>query len=173
MGALEYWFGTGDGELSTWTSAADLDLDGDGVFDAVRLDFDGDGLFDDAMWDVDGDSVVDRAVLDAGQSTARYFADPVRNGVWAQEVSRERASPPAAPSPSEWRTVDYDGDGESDDAVADFDGDGTPDVVLTSTRDGGRYDTVLVAEEDPGRLTVRLGDTDADGRLDTVWRVRA
>lgn len=173
MGALEYWFGTGHGDPSVWSSAADLDLDGDGVFDAVRLDFDGDGLLDDAMWDADGDGVVDRAVLDAGGSSARWFADPARGGVWAQEVPRERFPSTPPPAPAGWRSADHDGDGEVDDAVVDLDGDGSPDVVLVSTRDGARYDTVLVAEEDPDRLSVRLTDSDGDGRLDTVHRGQA
>ncbi|WP_430334894.1 hypothetical protein [Rhodococcus sp. ACT016] len=170
MGSLEYWFGTGDGSITTWDSEADLDLDGDSEFDSVRLDFDGDGLFDDAMWDIDGDGVVDRVILDAGQPSARHFADPARHGVWAQEVERDvrPSAPPAVPSGR--RSVDYDGDGAVDDAVVDFDGDGTPDVVLISTRGDGRYDTVLVAEEDPDRLTVRLSDSDGDGRLDAVRR---
>lgn len=49
--SITYGFGTGVGEMSEWTSAADRDLSGDGVPDAVRLDFDGDGSADDAMWD--------------------------------------------------------------------------------------------------------------------------
>ena len=64
MDGLEYFFGTGDGTLSTWHSPADLDLDHDGTLDAVALDFDGDGLRDDAMWDTDADGVADRAMLD-------------------------------------------------------------------------------------------------------------
>ncbi|CAM3167106.1 VCBS repeat-containing protein [Prescottella defluvii] len=177
MGSLEYWFGTGDGVPTTWTSVADLDLDADGEFDAVRLDFDGDGLFDDAMWDSDGDGTADRSVLDVGE-TARYFADPERTGVWGRQVTgtAQSAVPapapqfPEPPDPAGWRTVDYDGDGAADDALVDFDGDGEPDVVLVSTRETSRYDTVLVAEEEPGRMSVQLGDTDGDGRLDTVRR---
>ncbi len=170
MGALEYWFGTGDGDPTVWSSAADLDLDGDGEFDSVRLDFDGDGLLDDAMWDIDHDGVVDRAVLDAGQSSARWFADPARGGVWAQELPREHVPSTPPPAPPGWRRVDHDGDGAADDAVVDFDGDGSPDVVLVSTGHGARYDTVLVAEEDPHRLSVRLSDSDGDGLLDTAHR---
>lgn len=171
MGALEYWFGTGDGEPSTWTSVPDLDLGGAGELDAVRLDLDGDGLRDDAMWDFDGDGVVDRAVLDVGSRSARYFADPAHEGVWGQEVSAAGPPPPdPGPAVEDWRTVDYDGDGAADDAVADFDGDGVPDAVLLATRDNTRYDTVLVAEEEPDRLSVRLVDSDGDGRLDTVRR---
>lgn len=170
MGGLEYWFGTGDGDPSTWTSVPDLDLDGDGSLDAVRLDFDGDGAVDDAMWDVDADGSVDRAVLDVGSRAARYFADPARTGVWGLEVAGAGPAPDPVPALHGWRAVDYDGDGATDDAVADFDGDGTPDVVLVSTRDDTRPDTVLVAEEEPDRLSVRLTDSDGDGRLDTVRR---
>lgn len=170
MGALEYWFGIGDGEVTTWASPADLDLDGDGEYDSVRVDFDGDGLFDDAMWDSDGDGVADRAVLDADGPSARFFTDPARHGVWEHEVSRTETVTRPVVSPSGWRSVDYDGDGAADDAVVDLDGDGTPDVALLATRGAG-YDTVLVAGDDPDRLTVRLTDTDGDGRLDTVSRI--
>lgn len=165
MDGLEYWFGTGDGATSTWTSPADLDIDADGGFDAVRLDFDGDGLLDDAMWDSDADGIVDRVVLDVGAPEARYFADPVRNGVWGQQVS----TPAAAENPRGWGRVDFD-DGERDDEIVDRDRDGAPDYVLVSTRDSSRYDTLLVPEEEPGRMTLRLSDTDGDGRLDTVRR---
>ena len=97
MDGLEYWFGTGDGATTTWTSPADLDIDADGGLDAVRLDFDGDGLVDDAMWDSDGDGSADHAVLDVGAPEARYFVDPTRNGLWAQQISHpEPPGPPQA-----------------------------------------------------------------------------
>lgn len=166
MEGLEYWFGSGDGATTTWASPADLDVDADGGLDAVRLDFDGDGLLDDAMWDSDGDGVVDRAVLDVGAPEARYFADPVRNGVWGQQVP----APGAIEGPRGWGRVDFDDDGERDDEIVDRDGDGLPDYVLVTTRDAPRYDTLLVPEEAPERMTVRLSDTDGDGRLDTVRR---
>ena len=35
---IEYVFGPGDGTLSRWSSAADLDLDADGTLDAVSID---------------------------------------------------------------------------------------------------------------------------------------
>ncbi|WP_137722908.1 hypothetical protein [Prescottella subtropica] len=173
MDTLEYWFGTGDGEVTTWQSGMDTDVDGDGVNDAVRLDFDGDGLVDDVMWDSDGDGRADRVVLDLGGPEERWFADPVGDGVWGLEV--DQAPAPPVPSvtplpesqPSVWRSVDHDGDGTTD-AVADLDGDGIPDAVLLSTRGDGRYDTILVAGDDPARMSVRLSDTDGDGRLDTV-----
>ncbi|QBJ96492.1 hypothetical protein ERC79_11380 [Rhodococcus sp. ABRD24] len=184
MGSLEYWFGTGDCPPTVWSSAADVDVDGVGGFDAVRLDFDGDGLTDDAMWDCDGDGAADRAVLDLGDPAVRYFADPARDGVWGREVARdspaertqpqigERFAHPDQPKPGSvrWMSLDYDGDGAVDDASADLDGNGTHDVVLLSIRDRLRHDTVLVAEEEQGRMTVRLSDTDGDGRLETVRR---
>ncbi|MCA1005764.1 hypothetical protein LCL87_08545 [Rhodococcus hoagii] len=166
MDGLEYWFGTGDGATSMWTSPADLDIDGDGGFDAVRLDFDGDGLLDDAMWDSDDDGVADRVVLDVGAPEARYFTDPARNGVWGQQVS----APTVVDDPREWGRVDFDDDGARDDEIVDRDRDGTPDYVLVAARDSSRYDTLLVPEEEPGRMSVRLSDTDGDGRLDTVRR---
>ena len=166
MDGLEYWFGTGEGATNTWTSPADLDIDADGGFDAVRLDFDGDGLVDDAMWDSDGDGSADHAVLDVGAPEARYFVDPTRNGLWAQQIPH-----PEPPGPPQgWGRVDFDGDGERDDASVDADGDGTPDYVLVATRDSSRYDTLFVAEEEPERMSMRLSDSDGDGRLDTVRR---
>ncbi|WP_305093184.1 hypothetical protein [Prescottella sp. R16] len=147
MGALEYWFGTGDGEITTWSSVADVDVTDDGVFDAVRLDFDGDGLLDDVMWDSDGDGRADRVVLDLDGAGERWFADPDGRGVWAREVDQAPAPPippqqAPPPEPSVWRSVDSDGD--------------------------GRDDTILVAGDDPARMSMRLSDTDGDGRLDTV-----
>ncbi|NLG56310.1 MAG: hypothetical protein GX542_11815 [Rhodococcus sp.] len=84
---LEYSFGTGHGDPTTWLSAPDLIIGDGDIPNAVRLDFDGDGLLDDAMWDSDGDGVVDQAVLDVDSGLeARYFADPTGAGTWNQEI---------------------------------------------------------------------------------------
>ena len=136
MDALEYFFGTGDGATSTWHSPADLDLDGDGVLDAVALDFDGDGLFDDAMWDSDGDGVADRAVLDLDDDGVpeRMFRDSGR-GRWEQPVA---GAPAAAGQPGQQSAphspgrleIDADGDGRPETVLEDTDGDGYADRVV-------------------------------------------
>ena len=61
---MEYCLGDGDGSATIWTAAPDIDLNGDGAFDAVGLDYDGDGLLDDAMADLDADGVADHLVRD-------------------------------------------------------------------------------------------------------------
>ncbi|GEE00657.1 hypothetical protein nbrc107696_11030 [Gordonia spumicola] len=120
---IDYGFGTGDGDPSSWRSPADLDLSGDGVLDAVSLDFDGDGLVDDAMWDTDSDGVADRAALDLdddGRPEA-VFADGGR-GLW------ERPMPPDEPVRRQRESaLDSDGDGRDDTVLVDADGDGYAD----------------------------------------------
>ena len=81
---MEYCLSDGDGSATMWTAAPDIDVDGDGAFDAVGLDFDGDGLLDDAMADLDADGVADHLVRDHGAEAA-YFTDD-GTGTWA--VSR-------------------------------------------------------------------------------------
>jgi hypothetical protein len=80
---MEYSFGTGVGVPAVWRSPADVDLDGDGVPDAVALDFDGDGRVDDVMWDSDGNGVADTVVLDLDDDGhgEHYYDDPSRG--WA------------------------------------------------------------------------------------------
>lgn len=126
--AIEYFFGIGDGALQRWTSPADLDLNGDGILDAVALDFDGDGLLDDAMWDSDGDGVADLAVLDLDDdgTPEAQFADGGR-GLW--EVARGTVEPGPGERGSPGRDVlDTDGDGVGDLVLLDTDGDGYADA---------------------------------------------
>ncbi|QRY62303.1 hypothetical protein JVX90_18285 [Gordonia sp. PDNC005] len=121
---IEYGFGTGDGDLSSWRSPADLDLSGDGLFDAVALDFDGDGRVDDAMWDSDGDGVADRSALDLDDNghPDSVFTDGGK-GLWerpadsARTVDRPRES-----------SLDTDGDSSDDTVLIDSDGDGYADT---------------------------------------------
>ena len=78
-----------------WERGPDLDLDGDGLLDAVGLDFDGDGLADDALADLDGDGIAEHAVLDivdVSGTGERYFTDD-GTGTWA--IAAERPLRPA------------------------------------------------------------------------------
>ena len=127
METIEYFFGTGEGEPTSWHSPADLDLDSDGHLDAVALDFDGDGLIDDAMWDSDGDGVADRSVLDLDDdgTPEAVFADGGR-GLWEKPMPADLS--PAEPGPATGRLdVDHDGDGRPDEVLEDLDGDGFAD----------------------------------------------
>ena len=87
---MEYCLGDGDGSATIWTAAPDIDLNGDGAFDAVGLDYDGDGLLDDAMADLDADGVADHMVRDH-LSEAAYFTDD-GTGTWAVSLDRVRAT---------------------------------------------------------------------------------
>ncbi|MGZ8177743.1 hypothetical protein ACXVUM_07405 [Williamsia sp. SKLECPSW1] len=169
---LVYSFGDGDGTVHTWTSAADRDLSGDGVPDALTLDFDGDGRRDDVMWDSDGDGRADLAGLDVDDTgVGRYYSDTGR-GLWDHRVHDVAPSPappvhaePAPPEPtspdgvglvfpagSESTPVrvllDLDGDEVVDAALADVDADGVADRWLVRgdadfTTAGGREDQPL------------------------------
>ncbi|MCV7192174.1 pullulanase [Mycolicibacterium brumae] len=166
---MEYCLGPGDGTASVFDSPMDLDIDGDGVFDAVGLDFDGDGASDDALADLDGDGTADHVVLDAGSPDQRWFTDD-GTGVWALA-----ADPVGRGSPLRWLALDgaehtgspadFDGDGLADDEFFDDNGDGLADRVLSRAPAGG-YDGGYVDVDGDGRWDVRLVDADGDGRAD-------
>lgn len=139
---IEYFFGTGDGALSTWHSPADADLDGDGVLDAVSLDFDGDGLTDDVMWDSDGDGRADRVVLDLNDdgTPETVFAD---SGLGLWELPRG-----GAPTSSGTSTGTADGSELPRRLEIDDDGDGVPDQVLEDT-DGDGFADAAVSDSSP------------------------
>ncbi|MFT4087551.1 MAG: hypothetical protein QM658_10425 [Gordonia sp. (in: high G+C Gram-positive bacteria)] len=126
---LDYSFGSGDGELSTWHSPADFDVDGDGRLDAVTLDFDGDGLADDVMWDSDGDGRADRVVLDGGGASTVY-ADSGR-GLWdvPSDLTPGKGPPAQGPAARGRLEIDDDGDGVPDQVLVDTNGDGFADAV--------------------------------------------
>ncbi|MBD0024359.1 hypothetical protein GII33_00355 [Gordonia pseudamarae] len=166
---IDYIFGTGDGSTTTWSSRADLDLDGNGAADAVRLDFDGDGRRDDALWDTDADGVADLVVIDLGESGlggesdldshgSRFYSDSGR-GLW--DV-REGARPTTGINP----TTDTDSTTGTD--SHDLDGDGRADVELSVI--GGRGGRLYLDADGDGTFDQVLIDSDGDGRADTMRR---
>ncbi len=158
---MEYCLGDADGSATMWTAEPDVDVDGDGVVDAVGLDFDGDGLLDDAMADLDGDGLADHTGTRPTAASAAYFTDD-GSGTWAVSVDRagqlrwfgldgvEHTGGPL---------VDVDADGQADDRLVDADGDGLADRAVS---DGQAY----VDTDGDGRWDVKLSDSDGDGRAD-------
>ncbi|MGV9709841.1 hypothetical protein ACWDTI_04165 [Gordonia sp. NPDC003424] len=175
--SIEYLFGTGDGHTTSWVSAADADLDGDGHHDAVRLDFDGDGRRDDAMWDSDSDGVADVAALDTDDDARpdAFFSD-TGTGVWGEVTtgpeSRRSATGPAPP-PAE--TPPPAGRVGAVVRSEDLDGDGTPDVELQGTRRAGVpvAQRLYIDEDGDGRYDRVLVDEDGDGRADVSYDDRS
>jgi hypothetical protein len=167
---MDYCLGAGDGTAAMHSASPDVDLDGDGVLDAITLDFDGDGLRDDVLADLDADGLADHAVLDHAGSEAAWFTDD-GTGTWA-------VAAPAVGGPAlRWHTldgvehtggplVDFDGDGAADDRLLDSDGDGVADRVVADDRGTGWVDT-----DGDGRMDVRLVDSDGDGLADDAARL--
>jgi hypothetical protein len=164
---MDYCLAGDDGTAAMWDGRPDLDLDGDGRFDAVSLDFDGDGMHDDALADFDGDGMADHAVLDLDNDGApeSYFTDD-GSGTWAVAVDRggqlrwysldgvEHTGGPL---------VDFDGHGRLDDRLFDTDGNGVADRVLCAGENGA---TGYVDTDGDGRWNVRLTDSNDDGLAD-------
>jgi hypothetical protein len=160
---MEYCLGDGFGAAAMSTGEPTLDVDGDGVLDAIGLDFDGDGRLDDALADLDGDGFADHAVLDLdddGHGEARFTDDG--SGTWAVSVDRgaqlrwfglDGAESVGGP------LVDFDGDGQFDDRLLDGDRNGLADRALAAE------DAYVDADGD-GRWDVKLSDADGDGAAD-------
>ncbi|MDT5219865.1 MAG: hypothetical protein QOF15_1970 [Mycobacterium sp.] len=164
---MDYCLGNDDGTAAMWTRPPDLDLDGDGKFDAIGLDLDGDGMRDDALADFDGDGLADHAVLDIDNDGApeSYFVDD-GSGTWSVAVDRGgqlRWFGLDGVEHTGGSLVDFDGHGRPDDRLFDADGDGMADRVLCSGPEGltGYVDT-----DGDGRWNVRLTDTNGDGVAD-------
>ncbi len=165
---MDYCLDAGDGTASIWTSAPDVDLDGDGELDAVRMDLDGDGLFDDVLGDSDGNGSADHAALGLDESDRAFYTDD-GTGTWALAGG-------LPPRPLRWFTldgvehgggdpVDVDGGG-GDTELFDVDRDGLADRALLSGGDGrvqGYVDT-----DGDGRWDVLLRDADGDGVADAA-----
>ncbi|GAA1459136.1 hypothetical protein [Williamsia maris] len=182
--SITYGFGSGVGEMSSWTSVADLDLSGDGVPDSVRLDFDGDGSADDAMWDSDGDGRADLAVLDTdddGHPDA-YYSDTGR-GLWDHRVTDPAAAVPHAdpapvPGAQSGRASGSNADTEADTTAGrpdhrdiDVDGNGRSEVGLVFTGADPSPARVLIDLDGDGEFDAALVDDDADGHAD-LWTTR-
>ncbi|VAZ87162.1 hypothetical protein LAUMK35_00126 [Mycobacterium pseudokansasii] len=159
--------GGDDGTADIWNRANDLDLDGDGRFDAIGLDVDGDGMPDDALADFDGDGRADHAVLDVDNdgTPESYFTDD-GSGTWAVAVDRGGQFRWFGLDGAEYSggpLVDFDGHGQLDDRLIDTDGDGTADRVLCA---GDQGVTAYVDTDGDGHWDVRLRDADGDGAAD-------
>jgi hypothetical protein len=157
---MEYCLGDGDGSATIWTAGPDIDLNGDGVFDAVGLDHDGDGLLDDAMADLDADGVADHLVRDH-LSEAAYFTDD-GTGTWAVSLDRGgllRWFGLDGVEHAGGAVVDADADGQADDRLLDSDGDGLADRAVSAEH-------AYVDTDGDGRWDVKLNDGDADGKAD-------
>lgn len=160
---MDYCLGDGDGSATIWSAAPDLDVDGNGAFDAVGIDFDGDGLLDDAMADLDADGVADHLVRDHADAPT-YFTDD-GTGTWAVSAERglrwfgldgvEQFGGPL---------VDLDADGQIDDRLTDTDGDGLADRALAG-------ENAYVDVDADGRWDIKLTDSDGDGLADAATQL--
>ncbi|BDB45799.1 MULTISPECIES: pullulanase [Mycobacterium] len=162
---MEYCVSGADGTASIWNRPSDLDLDGDGTFDAVGLDLDGDGLRDDALLDLDHDGTADHAVLDVDNDgiPESYFVDD-GSGTWTVAVDRQvRWFGLDGVEHSGGPLVDFDGQGEPNDRLVDSDGDGLADQVVCT---GPAGVTGYVDTDGDGRWDIRLSDSDGDGSAD-------
>ncbi|GAA3708530.1 hypothetical protein [Gordonia hankookensis] len=187
--AIDYLFGTGDGHTTSWVSAADVDLDGDGTADAVRLDFDGDGRRDDAMWDTDGDGTADVVAIDTdddGRPDDHYRDNGA--GVWGERTEDPSVGEsPAGHTPQNPQAagrVDVPSPrrapaGSTMDAVVvrseDLDGDGAADIEMTGDRRAGIpvAHRLYVDDDGDGRFDHVLIDDDGDGVADVSYDSRS
>jgi hypothetical protein len=159
---MEYCLGDADGSATMWTADPNIDVDGDGVMDAVGLDFDGDGLLDDAMVDTDADGLADQMVRDHASEPTIFTDDGT--GTWAVSVDRagqvrwfgldgvEHTGGPV---------VDVDADGQADDRLTDTDGNGLADRALSG-------DVAYVDTDGDGTWDIKLADSDGDGKADAA-----
>ena len=148
---MDYCLDAGNESASIWSGPAELDLDGDGLFDDLLTDDDGDGLADHAALDLDDD----------GTPEARYTDDG--SGTWAVG---------GAGRPLRWLSLD----GAEHTGPGDVDGDGSPEQLLDVNRDGLADraisgDAGYVDADGDGRWDVRLQDSDGDGLADAAGPV--
>ena len=72
---MDYCLGDGAGGADIWSAEPTVDIDGDGVLDAIGLDLNGDARVDDALADLDGDGLADHAVHGRDGPAPAYFTD--------------------------------------------------------------------------------------------------
>lgn len=155
----------GDGSVTAWDAAPNVDLDGDGVLDSVRLDFDGDGRYDDVMWDSDADGSADYSVLDIdNDGTPETYYTDAGYGTWSFHVERGGSITWFGLDGAEHTggVADIDGDGRAE-QLTDADGDGIAERALSQTDSGT---TMFVDTTGDGRWDVQLVDTNGDGLAD-------
>ncbi|WP_238421952.1 hypothetical protein [Gordonia sp. 'Campus'] len=166
---IEYFFGSGDGSLTRWSSPVDLTLGSTpNTADAVLLDFDGDGRRDDAMWDTDADGVADVAALDVDDvSGPDAFYRDSGAGLWDRPVGRDDIGPGASPPVS-----DPPAERPGSRALGlDLDDDGDVDAELVGTEKAGRIvgSSLYVDSDGDGVHDVMLTDLNGDGVADTAY----
>ncbi|MGW0160275.1 pullulanase [Mycobacterium sp. NPDC003323] len=160
---MDYCLSDGAGGADIWSAEPTLDIDGDGVLDAIGLDLDADGHPDDALADLDGTGLADHAVHGRDGPAPAYFTDD-GSGTWAVAIDRA----------GQLRWFGLDGVEAFGGPMVDFDGDGTAGERLLDIDADGLADRVLgagIAHADTdgdGRWDVRLTDPDGDGSADTV-----
>lgn len=164
---MEYCLSSENDPAAIWNRPPDLDLDGDGRFEAIGVDLDGDGMRDDALVDFDGDGIADHAVLDLdndGIPESDFIDDgsgtwsvAVAGGVGLRWFSLDGVEHTGGP------LVDFDGHGRLDDRLFDTDGDGLADRVVCAGEEGV---TGYVDTDGDGRWDVRLTDLNGDGTAD-------
>ncbi|MET3807155.1 hypothetical protein ABIB25_004178 [Nakamurella sp. UYEF19] len=192
MTTLTYSFGDSQTPTETYSSAADVDVNGDGHVDGVYLDFDGSGHHDSIAWDSDGDGKVDTILVsshhDGVYDTAYY--DPSGNGHWdaAEPFDGPPAAevePPADHSGASTVTLSPDtadqvltysfGDSSTPthtytgEAHVDVNGDGHPDGLYLDFDGSGHHDSIAWDSNGDGKVDTILVSSHHDGVYDTAY----
>lgn len=133
-----------------FSHAEEIDLDGDGIVDALGADTDGDGIVDAFGMDTDGDSLVDTVLMDTNG-----------DGVFETYVeSHDYNQDGIIDSVTTYRDTDQDGNFDMVEKAYDSDDDGELDTFETHyDTDGDGKDDMVVEEH--------FFDRDGDGEIDT------
>ncbi len=164
LNGMDYCLSDGAGGADIYSADPTLDIDGDGILDAIGLDLDADGHADDALADLDGpDGLADHAVHGLDGPAPVYFTDDGA-GTWAVAVDRAGQLRWFGPDGTEsfgGPMVDFDGDGIPGERLLDVDADGLADRVLGAGQ-------AHADRDGDGSWDVRLTDVDGDGTADTA-----